>query len=94
MQVSDGGILASLGGMGALIGLGQLLLSEEKITLRKAAGRAIVTAGISTAAAAVLTYFPQLPFPALVGVAALIASLGTTGLERLVARVLPATRAE
>jgi hypothetical protein len=84
-------LLSWLALMGAGIGLGQLFLSEEKITLRRALGRAIVTAGISVGAASILTMMPALPFVAVVGVAAATASMGTAGLEQILKRYLPGT---
>lgn len=89
-QVPDSGfaLVASLAGMGGLIGLGQLFLGTEKITLRRAAGRALVTAGLAVAAASILIAVPGLPAIAVVGLAALTASLGTAGLERLLQRVV------
>jgi hypothetical protein len=78
-----------VGRHGGLIGLGQLFLSDEKITLRRALGRAIVTAGISVGAASILTMMPQLPFTAMIGIAAATASLGTAGLEQTLRRYLP-----
>jgi hypothetical protein len=89
MHDQNVGLLSWLAGMGALIGLGQLFLSDEKITLRRALGRAIVTAGISVGAASILTMMPQLPFTAMIGIAAATASLGTAGLEQLLRRYLP-----
>lgn len=89
MQDSSYGLLGALGGIGALIGLGQLFLSDEKITLRRALGRAIVTGGLALSAAAALTYFPGLPTAAIVGLAAAIASMGATGLERFAQRFIP-----
>ena len=89
MQDTSYGILGGLGGIGALIGFGQLLLSDEKVTLRRATGRAIVTGGLSMSAAAVLTWFPALPTVALVGLAAVFATLGTAGLERMIQRYMP-----
>jgi hypothetical protein len=74
--------------LGAGIGLGQLLVSKETLTLRLVLGRAIVSGGIGLAAAAVLSVMPALPFAAQLGIAALLASLGTSALEKLLNRVL------
>jgi hypothetical protein len=88
MQDSPYGILGALSGVGALIGLGQLLLSEEKITLRRALGRAIVTGGLSLGAATILITIPNLGTTAIVGLAAAVASLGAAGLERLIQPII------
>lgn len=80
--------LAIAAGVGALIGIGQLLLKDDPITLKRAVGRAIVTAGLSVAAFSILTISPGVSIEAIIGCAAALASLGTTGLERLAARWL------
>jgi hypothetical protein len=80
------GLLAALGGTGAAIGLAQLLITDEPLTLRRAAGRAMVTAGLSVGAAAAVAWLPNIPFYAVVGLGAAMASLGTTGLEKLLQR--------
>jgi hypothetical protein len=79
------GILA---GIGAAIGLGKLLNSDEKITARLVVGRAIVNAGIGAAAGAGTLLFPSADPLVLYGLAAGIASLGTSGLEMLVKKKL------
>ncbi len=73
-----------MGVIGAVIGLGKLLQSGEKITIRLALGRAIVTSGLGVSAFAVLVWIPDVPKIALVGVAALLASLGESALERII----------
>lgn len=77
-----------LGLTGVIVGLGQLLASPEKITLRIAIGRAMSSAGLGASSAAVLVWIPDLPMSAQFGVAALIASLGTSGLERLLQKFI------
>jgi hypothetical protein len=87
--------LKTIGGIavaGAALGIFQLLNSGEKVTLARAIGRAGITAGIATSAFSLLVVYPVLPAPAIVGVACLIASLGTTGLERLIDRLPFGTR--
>lgn len=74
--------------VGIIIGLGQLLASEEKLTARIIVGRALSTAGIAVAAGSVLVWVPDLPLIGQLGVAAGLASLGTSGLERMFQRVL------
>lgn len=84
--------LAIVAGACAVIGLGQLLASKEKITWRKAIGRAVCGAGIGTASAFLLLLIPfsQVLSPdqtvyAQLGLGCFLASFGTSGLERLVA---------
>lgn len=74
--------------IGTLTGLGQLLASKEVLTWRIIAGRCLSTAGIAMAAGVVLLIVPGLPLIAQIGVASALASLGTSGLERLVQRAI------
>lgn len=72
--------------IGIAIGLGQLLASQEKLTPRITWGRAISTGGISMASGVALVWIPDMPLLAQFGLAAALASLGTSGLERLFQR--------
>jgi hypothetical protein len=74
--------------IGVLTGLGQLMASKEVLTWRIIIGRCLSTAGIATAAGVILLAFPGVPPIGQIGVAAALASLGTSGLERLIQRVL------
>lgn len=73
---------AAMAGTGLLIGLGQLLASEEKLTPRIIFGRAFSSAGLALIAGALLIQIPDIPLLALIGLSALIASLGTSFLEK------------
>ena len=77
-----------LAGTGALIGLGQLLASKERLTMRIVFGRALSSAGLGASSAMILAWIPGLPMAAQLGIAATIASLGTSALERLVQKWL------
>jgi len=77
-----------LGLVGILVGIGQLLASQERLTMRIVIGRALSSAGLGASSAALLVWIPGLPIAAQLGVAALVASLGTSGLEKLIQRVL------
>lgn len=74
--------------VGISIGIGQLLASEERLTPRIVIGRALSTGGLAIAAGLVLVWIPDLPLIGQLGAAAALASLGTSGLERLFQRVL------
>lgn len=74
--------------IGVSIGIGQLLASPERLTKRIIIGRALSTGGLSMAAGLVLVWVPDLPLIGQIGVAAALASLGTSGLERMFQRVL------
>lgn len=78
-----------LAGIGAAIGLGQLLVAGDPITWRLALGRAICSAGLATGGAAALIWIPTMPMPAVLGLGAALASLGTSGLERLLQKYIP-----
>ena len=74
--------------VGILIGIGHLLASKEVLTPRIIVGRAISTGGLALGAGAALAWMPELPVVAQVGIAAALASLGTSGLERMFQRML------
>lgn len=74
--------------VGVLIAIGQIMQAAEPITWRAAIGRCITTGGIALVAGSVLTLFPSLPFISQVGIAAALASLGNSGLEMLMQRIL------
>lgn len=74
--------------VGLLTGVGQLLASKEVLNWRIVVGRALSSAALGVAAGVALAWLPDMPFEALVGLAALTASLGTSGLERLLQRFL------
>lgn len=78
--------------IGITIGLGQLMASNERITLRLLLGRSLSTGGLAMAAGIVLVWVPELPMVGQIGVAAGLASLGTSGLERAFQRVIEARR--
>lgn len=82
------GQASGFGLLGILVGLGQLLASKEHLTARIIWGRCLSTMGLSMAAGIVLLAFPEVPPLGQIGVAAALASLGTSGLERLVQRVI------
>ncbi|MCG8990894.1 phage holin family protein [Laribacter hongkongensis] len=66
---------------GGLIGLGKLLVSEERITPRIAVGRSILGSATSTVAGVAVMQFPDLPVPAMVGIGSAIGILGAQYLE-------------
>jgi hypothetical protein len=76
--------------VGGLIGLGQLLASREKLRIRLVVGRAITWGALGVAASAALMWFPDLPLSAQIGTACVLASLGTSGLERIAQRIFGA----
>ena len=79
------GILAFIG---AAVGIGQLLASEEKLTARIIIGRALSSAGLGMTAGSVLILYPDINPVAMTGIAALFASLGTSVLEKIIQKFL------
>jgi hypothetical protein len=91
MSVSDPNspqFLFSIAGIGAVLGLCQLLATGERVTAWRAIGRAGVTAGFSVAGCVMFLAVPSMTVAPAVGLAALLASLGTSGLERVADRFL------
>ena len=74
--------------VGLLTGVGQLLASKEVLNWRIILGRALSSAALGVAALVPLAWLPDMPVEAVVGLAAMSASLGTSGLERLLQRFL------
>ena len=74
--------------LGGLISLGQLLDSTERLRPRIILGRALVSAGLAAMAPALLTWFPEMPRPAEFAFAAVFASMGTSGLQMLLRKIL------
>lgn len=79
---------ALFGTVGLVIAIGQLLASQERLTPRIIVGRALATGGIAMGAGTILIWMPELSLVGQVGVAATLASLGTSGLEKLFQRWL------
>ncbi|WP_287602734.1 hypothetical protein [Thiothrix sp.] len=70
-------------GVGAVVGIGKLLQSDERITARLMAGRALTTAVLALGAFSIGVMIPDVDPVYIVGVSAVIASLGEQGLERV-----------
>lgn len=87
-NVTGGVLFYWLAAVGAVIGLGKLLESDEKFTLRKALGRALVSAGLGGAASLILIPLPNVPMPVVVGLACALSSLGTAFLSDLARKYL------
>ena len=84
--------IGALGSAGLIVGLGQLLASGDTLTWRLVIGRALLSAGLGASAAGILAWLPDLPLVAQLGIACLMASLGTSGLEKLLQRILGQTK--
>jgi len=78
------GMLWWLAAVGAVIGLGRLLVSNEPMTTRKAIGHCIVSGGLGGCAALIQIPLPEAPFPVIVGAACALASLGASTVTLIV----------
>jgi hypothetical protein len=72
---------------GTMVGMGQLLTSTEPLSWRRIAGRALVSGGLGASSSAVMLWLPDMPFPAYLGLAAALSSVGVAGVEKLLTRV-------
>ena len=70
--------------IGVIAGIGQLLASDETLSVRIVAGRAISSASLGLGAGMLLIWYPNINPMAMCGLAALLASVGTSGLERII----------
>lgn len=87
-QENPEGFLAILAAIGAAIGIGKLMAADDPITIRLFIGRAVATAGIGAAAGAI-TYLVPTASPILMyGIAAGLASMGTSTLEYILKKRL------
>lgn len=82
------GLLYYLLGAGAIIGLGKLLVSEEKLTFRKAVGHCIVSAGLGGTAALIQIPVPEAPLPVIIAAACGMASLGASTINMILQKYL------
>ncbi|SKB50801.1 hypothetical protein [Luteibacter sp. 22Crub2.1] len=71
----------SLASIGAVVGIGKLLASTEKITVRIVAARAIISGALGLCAAAASLMFPNISTNATIGVACVLSSLGSSAVE-------------
>lgn len=76
-------MLAAMVGVGIVIAVGKLLMSNEKFSWRLAIGRSIVSAGLAVAAGALIAFIPGLSQLAVIGLAAASAVFGEQFLEKL-----------
>lgn len=83
----DYSTLALVAGIGTCIGVGKLLMQGVPLKPGIVLGHALVTSGFSLSGLALLAFLPGLVFEAKVGIAALLASLGLVGVEKLANRV-------
>jgi len=80
--------------LGAVIGLGKLLVGGERLTVRILLGRMIIGVGLSSSAGAILIMFKELEPTALIGFASAIGILGQSVLEAAAQRFIGRTPAQ
>ncbi len=81
MPNGETSLLAKLLLIGAVIGLGQLMVSSEQITTRLLVGRMILGAAVAPLAAIPLLKFPDMPELVVVGIACALGILGSAFIE-------------
>lgn len=81
-------LLYLAGSLGAVIGVGKLLITGVPLRVPLVIGHAVVSGGISLAGLSILAVIPGMSFQASVGIASAMAVSGTVLLEKLVNRIL------
>jgi hypothetical protein len=82
-MTDDNSLLARMAAIGAAVGVAQVLMSKDPVTVRSTVGKAISNAVLAVSAAATLAVVPGLNPFVLTGISALVATLGTEGLQKL-----------
>lgn len=75
--------VAVLGLAGFIAGLGTLLASKEQLTVRIVIGRAVSSIALGVTSSLSILWYPDITLETKIAIACGIASLGTSGLERL-----------
>jgi len=74
--------------VGAIIGMGQMLVADEDHKVRQILGQGLVSGGLGASSGAVLLMIPDAPILAVLGASAAIASVGYRLLEQILYRYL------
>ncbi|BEM82136.1 MAG: holin [Serratia marcescens] len=72
--------------LGAVIGLGKVLVDDARLTLRLVLGRMVLGSAVSLIAGVILIRFPDIDELALVAVSAALGILGHTVIESMLKR--------
>ena len=75
-------IFAGLAFVGAIVGVGKLLQSNQPLTCRLVAGRTITGSAVSTVAGFALVHIPDMPFSAVMALGSALGILGAEFLEQ------------
>ena len=70
--------------VGIVAGMGQLLASDETLSKRIVIGRAISSGAMGLGASLILIWYPNIDSIVMCGLSALLASIGTSGIERII----------
>lgn len=87
MQSSDKDLIELIL-LGAVIGVGKLLVSSEELTVRVILGRAILGSATSLVAGVFLAEIPGLPPMALLGIGSALGIVGQQYLEKIIRKRL------
>lgn len=74
--------------VGVMLSIGKHLSQRQPWEWPVVIGRAICSGGIAMSAGAVLVWVPDLPMIGQIGIAAALASIGVSGVEQLLARIV------
>ncbi|WP_313795309.1 holin [Serratia sp. (in: enterobacteria)] len=74
--------------LGAVIGLGKVLVDDARLTLRLVLGRMVLGSAVSLIAGVILIRFPDIDELALVAVSAALGILGHTVIESMLKRYI------
>lgn len=88
MMNGETSLLEKLLLIGAVIGLGQLMVSNERITTRLLVGRMILGSAVAPLAAIPLLKFPDMPELVVIGLACALGILGSAFIEAGLKRCL------
>ncbi|PVZ87908.1 holin [Serratia sp. S1B] len=80
--------LVKLIAIGAVIGLGKVMLDDQQLTWRVVIGRMLLGSAVSMVAGVALIHFPELEELSLIGVASALGILGHAVIESLLKRYL------
>ena len=72
--------------IGAFIGLGKLLQTNQHLTWRLTLGRMMTGSAVSTIAGLALIHIPEMPFPAVMALGSALGILGAEFLEQWIKR--------
>lgn len=82
-MTDDNTLLAKMLAIGAVVGLSQVLLSDDPVFSKRTLGKILSNAILAVAAGSALAFIPGINTVGLLGLSAAIATLGTEALAHL-----------